>query len=524
VTFQTTNASRVRPDRPITANVYARAGKAMATTSHPGSTEIALQLMREGGSAIDAYVAVAFAQAVLEQDMTTIAGTFVVTHYGAADGMVGAIAGTLALPEHLVDDGSQAVTIDGRAVLVPGFVRGAWAAHQRWGKLSWARVLQPAIDLAHEGFVIDWSLWGHVFQYKQWAERTEAGRAIWAPDGHMLMTGDILRQPDLARTFEGLRDHGPDYFYTGAWARKCVEAVQAEGGVLTLADLAKPDGGLFVAPDWDPRTEASQAGPTYRGLQSAPANGLMTLALNLVEVGDIRSRGKPSESADSLYLLMRIAQEARHTATLYGPDTHERFSSKAYAEEIWPAIEHGPPLEPIGFRFGTCGVAISDPDGNVAVGTHSVSSSPFALGMYVDGVLLNRSLPLVRLSRSLSGFNTSALLLKDGKPAYAFASPSRSFFENLLQQAVYAVEFGMDVGEAAWQPRFGGTDEALGIARVETSIPDHVRAAVAARGMPLVGVAPLDTQCGSAQSLSFGEDGMISGAADPRRRGQAKGF
>jgi len=521
---QTIDAARVRPERPIAENIYAVAPQAMASTSHPVATEIALQVMRDGGTAADAFIAAAFAQVVLEQDMTSIAGTFVITYWDAERGVVGSGGGTLGAPAALVDDGSQDITTDGRSVLIPGFVHGAWNTHQRWGKLPWARLLDPAIALSREGFEIDWSLWGHVFQYKQWVERTEQGREIWAPGGHLLMVGDQLRQPDLARTLEGLRDNGPDYFYKGPWARKFVEFVQANNGVITLEDMAAPNVAAFMAPDWQPGTTTGLNAGQYHGYEVPPASGLLNLALNLVEAGDLRSRGPATESADTLYLLMRIAQEARHTACKYSPDTHNHLTSKAYAREIWPTLEHGPPLEPIGFRFGTCGVTIADPDGNIATGTHSISSSPFGMGYYVDGVLLNRSLNLARLGRSIAGYNTSSFLMKDGKPAYAMASPSRSFFENLLQTTVNAVEFGMGLGEAVMQPRFGGTDETLGIARVETSFPRAVIDGVARRGMRQVGVAPWDSQCGSLHAIERLADGSWSGCADPRRRGQAKGF
>ena len=511
-----------RPARPVETDIYVRGARASASTSHPIATQIAMDVLNDGGSAADAYVAAAFAQTVLEPDMTTLAGTFVVNYWDAKSGSVAFAGSAFSPPAALRDDGSHAITTDGRAVLIPGFTRGAWNVHQKWGRLPWKRVLEPAIAIAQGGFAMDWSLWGHMYQYLQWYGRTEEGRALWVPSGSPIAIGETWRQPALAKTLTGIRDEGPDYMYVGPWGRKFVDTVCAHNGLVTNADMTATEAGVFTSPEWKPGSGGAFQSTTYRGYEVSATCGLLALALNLVEAADLTSRGRPTESSDTLYLLMRIAQQVWHSAPNYGPQTHNAFTSKDYARSLLPLIEHGPALAPIGFRIGTCALAITDADGNIATGTHSVSSSPFGVGYCVDGVVLNRGIHIMRLRQGIAGLNSSALLLKNGAPYLAAATPSRSFFEALLQHVTHLVEFDMGMAESVTTPRFGGADEHMQLARIEADFAPNVRSDVAKRGIQLFEVAPLDYQCGSIHSIRFNGSDALEAVADPRRRGAAR--
>src|SRR5262249_8523299 len=150
-----------------------------------------------------------------------------------------------------------------------------------------------------------------------------AGRALWFPNGPMLSIGDRLRQPELAVTLKRLRDEGPEYFYTGEWAKRFVAAVREHGSRMTLEDVArfKP---IMAAP-WIPASTAGQTCASYRGyLVGPPSRAMFGLACNIMEAGDLRSRGRPTENGDALYYQMRTMQEIWHTGLEYRRDDHDR--------------------------------------------------------------------------------------------------------------------------------------------------------------------------------------------------------
>jgi gamma-glutamyltranspeptidase len=277
------------------------------------------------------------------------------------------------------------------------------------------------------------------------------------------------------------------------------------------------------APPWTPGAPEGPATATYRGYEVGPPSvAMLGLAFNLFEVGDLRSRGRPTESADTLYYQMRIMQELWHTGLLYRQETHDLFHSKDYARQVWRLIESGPPRPFDGFAEGTCALTIVDAAGNVAGGTHSSSSTSYGTGLFVDGVILNRVIYL-RKYKLPNGIATNVWLFKEGKPALTVASPSRAFTEALLQAVANVVEFGMDLGTAVSQPRFGHPDPAFGAAQIEGSFAPELVQAVRKRGMKVLEVSPENVYMGSCHAVQIDRaNGTITGAADPRRRGLAK--
>jgi len=520
--WSTMAARDLKPLTPIPQHISATGTRGMASSSHPVATEAALWALERGGTAADAFITAAFAQVVLEPTMTTLGGGWWIHYYDAATGRLH--EGTSAFNPPAAEGGplSKADSMTGRAVQVPGWVRGAAMSHSRWGRLPWADLLEPAIDLARNGLVIDHLLWGWTFEKKGIVGRYPEGREIWFPNGHMLGVGDTLRQPRLASTLEHLRDEGPDYFYTGGWAKSMVAAVRARGGRITEQDLAgyTPQG---FTDGWRPGD--GPATTTFRGYQVAPPSmGMYALAFNLVEAGDLRSRGRPTESADSLYLLIRIMQEIWHTGIdSYSPETHDELVSKEYARAIWPLIENGPPRPFGGFDAGTCALAVVDGDGNMASGDHSISSSIYGTGLFVDGVLLNRVIP----SGSVfpRGVTTSVWLYENGRPVLTVASPSVAFTECVLQNVVNVVEYGMDLEQSVLQPRFGQPDISSGATQVEGGFSEEVLRGVEQRGVDLMRISPWYVYMGSLQGVRVDRAaGVMSGVADPRRRGMAKGL
>jgi gamma-glutamyltranspeptidase/glutathione hydrolase len=221
---------------------------------------------------------------------------------------------------------------------------------------------------------------------------------------------------------------------------------------------------------------------------------------------------------------MRIMQEIWHTGIeSYTPETHEQLVSKDYAREIWPLVENGPPRPFGGFDAGTCALTVIDGDGNMAAGDHSISSSIYGTGIFVDGVVLNRVVPSG--SRFPSGVTTSVWLYKDGKPALVVASPSVAFTECMLQNVVNVVEYGMDLEQSVMQPRFGHVDQKHGGTQIEGTFDEEILRAVEKRGIDLMRTSPWYVYMGSLHGIRVDRTtGTISGVADPRRLGMAKGI
>ena len=514
----------LKPMDPIPEHVFAGSSSGIVSSSHPLATEAALHVLKNGGSAADAYLTAAFAQTVLEPTMTTLAGGLGINFYEAKTGKLFQGGGGFGPVAAESEEWSEYDSMTGRAVMVPGWARGAEIVHKRFGKLSWGALLEPAIEFAEKGFVIDHLLWGWTFEKKAWVGRYPEGRAIWFPNGHLLGVGDTLRQPELAQTLKRLRDEGPDYFYTGQWAKKCVEAVRARGGRITLDDF-KNYRSAAISGGFRPGSSEGPATTTYRGHEIAPPSlAMFALAGDLVEAGDLRARGKPTENADSLYYLIRIMQEIWHTGLLYKPEIHDDLVSKDYARQVWKLVESGPPRPFRGFAAGTCGLTIVDTEGNFASGTHSSSSTPYGTGIFVDGVVLNR-IVYMRKYDLPRGVSTSVWLFKDGKPFVTMATPSRAFTENLLQNVVNVVEYGMDLLESVEQPRFGHPDPKFGATQIEANFSEEVLQKVEKRGVQLLRVSPMHVYMGSCHAVMLDHaSGRISGIADPRRRGLVKGL
>jgi gamma-glutamyltranspeptidase/glutathione hydrolase len=506
--------------------MHATGRSVMMTTSHPLATEAGVAALRKGGTAVDAYLTAALLQTVLEPTMTTLAGSLGITCWDEPKGRLLSLGAGFSSPKGEAGEFAPGDYVTARTAMVPGFVAGIHHASRLKGKLPWRDLFEPAIHYAEEGFVIDHLLWGWAYEYSKWLGRYPEGRAIWYRDGYLLSVGDRLRQPQLAATLRRLAADGPEYFYRGPFARKFVEAVRSRGSRMTEADLASAWAGVERQAT-EGASRSAEAAPRGRFREYevlAPSNAMMILALNVVEAGDLRSRGRPTRNADVLYYLLRIIQEIWHAGFEYRAETREQMLSKEYATTVWGLVESGPPRPYRGIDAGTCGVAVVDSEGSVAVGTHTSSSSPFGTGIFVDGIVVNRVI-YSRTVRFPSGLSTSHLVLRDGKPYFAIASPSRSFLTNIFQNTVNVLEFGMGLDESVSQPLFGAPGPLYPGEEIENRFPDEVLSAVERRGVPLVRIAPGYIHLGSGQAVLIDRKaGRLYGVADPRRLGLAAGY
>jgi gamma-glutamyltranspeptidase / glutathione hydrolase len=216
----------------------------MVVSAHPLASKVGLDILKKGGNAIDAAVAVQFALAVVYPNAGNIGGGgFMV--YRSKDGQTATLdyrekAPVKASRDMYLDSAGNAIadkSLSGHlAAGVPGSVDGMAKAHQKYGKLSWAEVVQPALDLARKGFPLTEKQAGELNRNKQEFIRYNPGKTYFINSGQW-NAGDLLVQEDLAKTLELIRDKGREGFYAGQVADYIVAEMQAGGGIMTKEDL-----------------------------------------------------------------------------------------------------------------------------------------------------------------------------------------------------------------------------------------------------------------------------------------------
>lgn len=525
--------------------------RGMVVSQNAIASGVGAAILRRGGNAVDAAVAIGFALAVTLPRAGNIGGDGFMLVHDAKTGeqvffdfrSVAPKAATLAM---YIDNQGKEASIASRGYLapsVPGTVAGLAMAHKRFGKLAWKDVVAPAIALARDGvaltpdeaFVFSWGK-------ERLSTSAAAKAAYYQPDGSLYRAGEILRQPDLAWTLTQIAERGADGFYKGPVAERFAADMKAHGGLITLDDLAS-----YRA------VERKPLRGTYRGLEvvtapPASAGGATLLnMLNILEGFDLKSYG--AGSAQALHIMaetMKLGYADRYrflgdtdfvTAPVRG------FISKAYAQERAKLIDPAKATPAQQLRAGdparfespsTTHFSVADADGNVVSTTYTLGAD-FGSGVMIagTGVLLNNQMnnfdhenaakalregtppPLNAMAPGKRMLSTMmpTMIFKDGKPWLVTGTPGGStIIDTVLQIVVNVVDFKLNVEEATHQPRiFQDTGKTL---RVEPNFnPDTVRL-LGTMGHTIVS----DETMGSAQSIMI-ENGYFLGAADPRRPG-----
>src|SRR5271165_5196340 len=284
------------------------APKAMVATVHPEASKAGVAIMQQGGNAVDAAVAIGFALAVVYPEAGNIGGGGLML-FRRPDGEVHFLdyrekAPAKATANMYLDSKGNVVpdisTLGYKAIAVPGSVAGLAYAQQHWGKLSLKQVLEPAIRLAREGFVLEYDQ-TRSFQDSDLAKFPESHR-IFQRDVNYYQPGEVFKQPELAKTLERIAENSGD-FYHGTMARELADALQKGGGLITTDDLA--------------HYEVKERQPirgSYRGYEiisaPPPSSGGVSLfeVLNILEGYDLAKQGE--DSAQAIHLTAEAYQRA----------------------------------------------------------------------------------------------------------------------------------------------------------------------------------------------------------------------
>ena len=220
----------------------------MVVSAHPLASKVGLDILKKGGNAVDAAIAVQFALAVVYPSAGNIGGGGFMLVYDAKSNQTTAIdyremAPLRATRDMFLDENGDADPELSRNSLlasgVPGTVAGFWFAHQRFGELPWSRLLEPAILLARDGIIVSQDLATQLERRKERNCRNAATCGyFYKEDGAPFEFGERLVQSDLALTLQLIADEGPDAFYKGAIAEKIVAEMEAGGGLIDMASLA----------------------------------------------------------------------------------------------------------------------------------------------------------------------------------------------------------------------------------------------------------------------------------------------
>jgi gamma-glutamyltranspeptidase / glutathione hydrolase len=507
----------------------------VAISSHPIVTRVATNTLRAGGNAVDAILAAAVAQTVVEPHMSTIFGMLSMLYYDASNGRTLYLNGAGNAPKAPLGTFTEADLSTGRAVAVPGFWAAYEAAREKLGSMPSERLIAPAIELAASGFPVYPFLYGMMFEQSKKIGICEEGRSQYFRNNRLLEPGELCVQRGLATTLELLASRGRKHFYESEFTQRVVDTVASAGGVLTREDFASYEV-RWMEPAWG----------TYRGYRIAasppPDSGGTHLIeiLNLVEQIPSDSWGPPAKSPDTFYWLLRFCSEvllegSRHRdprswhvplATIVSKDyAHDRYELMRMSEPGKDSpLQSAPPYP------GSNHITVSDSHGNIATALHSVMSMPWSNGLVVDGVNIwaggahfLRQLPNPG-DRATCYVAPHIVFNREGQPVLAGGSPSVGLIANCIQNALNILDFERDIETSVHLPRFGGIASPSPLSvhcEIDFASPE-MQHEMNGRGMRLDLISPWHYSSGSYEGIHFLPDAVAEACADPRRAGQAE--
>ena len=525
----------------------------MAATSQPLATQVALDILKAGGTAVDAAIAANATLGLMEPTGCGIGGDLFAIVWDAEKRELSGLNASGRSPklltlEHFRGEGLDSVPYLGPlSVSVPGAVDGWYELHERFGKLPMSEILAPAIAYANDGFPVSEII------AAAWAMNAETRgeypgfKETYMPGGKVPATGDMFRNPRLAGTLQAIATGGRDAFYKGEVARKIDSYMTEHGGFLRYDDLASHTS------EW-----VTPVSTDYRGYDvfELPPNGQGIAALqmlNILEAYDLESMGFGSaEYIHTLVETKKVVYEDR--ARFYAdPDFYEapvaRLISKEYAAERRKLIDpsRAAATYPAGNALRETGdtiyMTVADRDGNMI---SLIQSNYAGMGSGMTpgdlGFMLQNRGALFSLEDGHANvyepgkrpFHTiiPAFVMKDGEPFMSFGVMGGSIQpQGHVQILVNMIDFGMNLqeaGDAARIRHVGSsqpTDEVMtdgGVLYMESGIGDDVRRKLRDMGHE---VATETIDYGGYQAIRFDiAQGVYYGASEVRKDGQAAGY
>ena len=539
----------------------------LVATTDEYASQVGVDMLAAGGNAVDAAVATGLALAVVNPEAGNLGGGgFMMIRL--ADGTVHAQdhreKAPLAATRDMYLDSDGNVT--DRSVLghlaagVPGTVQGLWDAHERFGSLPWASVVQPAIDLAG-GFTVTTRLVSTLDAAQNGIRTFEAGARIFLPGDSVPVIGDTFSQPDLAAVLTRLRDRGPDDFYRGETAALIVAEMERGGGIMTLEDLDR-----YTAV-WRESAAFDYRGYTVHSMPPPSSGGVTMAAIaNIVERWDLSAMGW--NTPETIHVMAESFRRAYADRNEYLADPDfvelpvEQFLSDEYAdhraatislERATPSAEVAPGIDAFLDETHTTHYSVVDGDGNAVAVTTSVNSW-YGSKVLVDGAgfFLNNTMDdfaakpgtpnqfgLVQGERNavgpgkrmLSAMSPTIVEDPDGSLFLITGTPGgATIITTVLQSIFNVVDHGMSVVQAVHAPRVHHQHLPDMVFYEHGGLPEATVRALEALGHTVRerDPGPPDAyftggMSGDVQLIMAMPDGSWAGWSDPRRGGLALG-
>ncbi len=480
---------------------YAQSGRTplpsangMVVSSHYLASEAGKKILEKGGNAVDAAITTAFTLAVTLPSAGNIGGGgFLVFH--SSNGQTTSFnfreKAPLASTENMFLNNDGKIKNNSNhsgplSIGVPGTVAGLYLAHQKLGKLPWTRLLEPAIDLAENGFPSGWDMQGFMKWVMQNKDAYPSTAKSFLKNGEIVYKpGEIWKQPDLAKTLRLIQKKGADGFYKGVTAQLIENYMRSTGGLITKEDLS-----LYKAEEIEP------VHGTYRGYDifamAPPSSGGVALVemLNILEGFNLTKMGQ--NSAMYLHILTEAMRRSYADRALYlgDPDFNpsipvKELISKSYGQKLRSTIDLFKASISDSSKFSsaylphespeTTHLSVMDKEGNAVSMTFTLEAS-YGSRMVVEGAgfLLNNEMGdfnpvpgltnsagligtppnLIASQKRMLSSMTPTIVAKNGKPVLIIGSPGgRTIINTVLQVVLNVIDFNMNIGQAIEAPR-----------------------------------------------------------------------
>ena len=515
----------------------------MVSSAHPIATEAGLKILRAGGNAFDAAVAIASTLNVVEPMMSGMGGYGTIMVYAAEAGAPLFLDASGKIPLGVDADVYRAPTpnymenrVGAKAVSTPGATHAWEAMHGRFGSMEWRALLQPAIQAADDGYLLDERIARYIgIAYEQFSDYS---KSIYGKEGLPLVAGDRLVQKDLAATLRILADHGPAAIYGGAIGEAIDAAMQSAGGFLAMVDLEQHE-----AEWWTPLHLAYAGHDIYT--PSAPA-GAFPMLERLGMMERLHSRDMGHNSLEYLHNFAEVTKMAYWDRLAYSgdPDVKAPPYGKLLSSDYWQGrIDTIDPETARVFDYSgivtansenTTHFVVADSSGNI-VSAQVTLGGLFGSKIMPEGTgfWLNNSLRYCTFEpagnpmdahpgrRKLSS-DAPSIIFKDGRPIVAIGTPGgHTITQTISQMIMNLLDFDMSIEDAIAAPRIAFVEPST--LAVEEGIPEAIREQLAGMGHEIK-VRNLGNANGLA--IEYMDDGSVrfTGASDPRGAGLAQGL
>jgi len=458
------------------------------------ASKVGVDILKKGGNAVDASVATAFALAVTLPEAGNIGGGgFLVfmdssgkaitidfrekAPLAASPTMFLNAEGELTIGKGRNGRETTVNHIGAKSIGVPGTVAGLYLAHQKYGRLLWPDLVQPAIDLAKNGFPLTWDLHRAGTFFSTASPITFLKDYFKNENGEMTQFGELWKQPELANTLREIQDHGHDGFYKGVVAEEIVRFMKANGGIITQEDLDR-----YTAIEREPIKGTFNGYEIYS--MPPPSSGGVVLVemMNLMELADLKSI--EFNSTAYFHLLAEVMRRAYADRAEYlgDPDFNpdmplDQLASKAFAKHRFSSIDMTKASVSDSTKFGqlydgknTTHFSVMDKEGNAVSLTYTLEFA-YGSGMGAEklGFLFNNEMGdfnpqpgktknsgqigtdpnLIQPEKRMLSSMTPTIVAKDNKPYLVIGSPgSRSIINTVFQTILNVLAYDMQVDKA----------------------------------------------------------------------------